>query len=57
MAHSGSQAENPSSNQWPVIAETTGVVDERAMERERIFLDGFAATLGGEYDGWETELN
>jgi regulator of RNase E activity RraB len=44
-------------NEWPVIAEKTDVVNEAAMERERIFLDAFAEALGGEYDGWETSLD
>jgi hypothetical protein len=50
-------SEIPSRNKWPVLAEKTEVVNQSAMERERVFLDAFAESLSGEYDGWETSLD
>jgi hypothetical protein len=57
IANRCERVDNDGNNQWPVLAETTDVVNDRAMELERVFLDGFAGALGGKYDGWEAQID
>ena len=57
IADPGDRSEIDGPNPWPVYAEKTDLVNDKAMEHERIFLDGFAEALGGEYDGWEAQLD
>jgi regulator of RNase E activity RraB len=56
-ANTCEQSEIPSQNSWPVLADKTGLVNQSAMERERVFLDALAESFSGEYDGWETSLD
>jgi hypothetical protein len=40
-----------------LIAERTGLVNEKIVEEERRLLSGIAEANGGEYDGWEAALD